>query len=71
MQNNTNTLEVREQLLSLSGVGPKVADCILLFSTSTFALFTLCTTSFIFPPIYIKSSLRRADEQCSPLQIIP
>lgn len=33
LQNNPNTLEVREQLLSLSGVGPKVADCILLFST--------------------------------------
>ena len=33
MQNNQNTLEVREQLLTLSGVGPKVADCILLFST--------------------------------------
>ena len=33
MQNNPNTYEVREQLLTLSGVGPKVADCILLFST--------------------------------------
>ena len=33
IQNNPNTLEVREQLLTLSGVGPKVADCILLFST--------------------------------------
>ncbi len=33
MQKNPNTMEVREQLLSLSGVGPKVADCILLFST--------------------------------------
>ena len=33
MHNNINTLEVREQLLGLSGVGPKVADCILLFST--------------------------------------
>ena len=33
LQNNPNTIEVREQLLSLSGVGPKVADCILLFST--------------------------------------
>ena len=33
MQNNSNTLEVREQLLTLSGVGPQVADCILLFST--------------------------------------
>ena len=33
MHENANTQEVREQLLSLSGVGPKVADCILLFST--------------------------------------
>lgn len=29
---NPNTHQVREQLLTLSGVGPKVADCILLFS---------------------------------------
>ena len=32
MQENPNTFQVREQLLTLSGVGPKVADCILLFS---------------------------------------
>ena len=32
MQKNPNTYEVREKLLKLSGVGPKVADCILLFS---------------------------------------
>ncbi len=33
LQKNPNTYEVREKLLTLSGVGPKVADCILLFST--------------------------------------
>lgn len=33
MKQNPNTLEVKQELLSLSGVGPKVADCILLFST--------------------------------------
>lgn len=33
MKQNPNTLEVKEQLLTLSGIGPKVADCILLFST--------------------------------------
>ncbi len=32
LKNNPNTNEVRESLLKLSGVGPKVADCILLFS---------------------------------------
>ena len=32
LKNNPNTREVREKLLTLSGVGPKVADCILLFS---------------------------------------
>ena len=33
LHKNPNTIEVRNQLLELSGVGPKVADCILLFST--------------------------------------
>ena len=32
LQENQNTNEVREKLLTLAGVGPKVADCILLFS---------------------------------------
>ena len=32
LRENPDTKDVRDQLLTLSGVGPKVADCILLFS---------------------------------------
>ena len=33
MRKEKDTAKIRKQLLALSGVGPKVADCILLFST--------------------------------------
>lgn len=35
----TNSNEIREELLKLDGVGPKVADCIMLFSLQRFEVF--------------------------------
>jgi N-glycosylase/DNA lyase len=36
-----NTNEMREELLKLDGVGPKVADCILLFGLKRFDVFPI------------------------------
>ena len=39
--NMQDTLQMREELLKLDGVGPKVADCILLFSLHRFDVFPI------------------------------
>lgn len=39
LKNNQNTNEVRKKLEELPGVGPKVADCILLFGMQRFEVF--------------------------------
>ena len=39
ISNNNNTKQVREELLKLPGVGPKVADCIMLFSLKRYEVF--------------------------------
>ena len=58
LEQNPNTLEVREQLLTLSGVGPKVADCILLFSTlKRFEVFPIDVwVRRVMNDLYIKNS---------------
>ena len=57
MQKNTDTMQVREQLLTLSGVGPKVADCILLFSTlKRFEVFPIDVwVRIVMNELYIKN----------------
>ena len=57
LQKETDTLKVREQLLTLSGVGPKVADCILLFSTlKRFEVFPIDVwVRRVMNELYIKS----------------
>ena len=58
LEQNPNTLEVREQLLTLSGVGAKVADCILLFSTlKRFEVFPIDVwVRRVMNDLYIKNS---------------
>ncbi len=41
IQNMSSTEEMRNELLKLDGVGPKVADCILLFSLHRFDVFPI------------------------------
>ena len=57
LKQNKNTLEVREELLTLSGVGPKVADCILLFSElKRFEVFPIDVwVRRVMNDLYIKS----------------
>lgn len=57
LRNNPNTLEVRDKLLTLSGVGPKVADCILLFSDlKRFEVFPIDVwVRRVMNDLYIKS----------------
>lgn len=55
---NMNTKSAREELLRLSGVGPKVADCILLFSTlKRFDIFPIDVwVRRVMNDLYIKES---------------
>lgn len=41
IQKNSNTEYIREKLIELDGVGPKVADCILLFGMKKFDVFPI------------------------------
>ena len=58
LKQNSNTQEVRDSLLKLSGVGPKVADCILLFSDlKRFEVFPIDVwVRRVMNDLYIKQS---------------
>ena len=58
MHEEKDTLKVREELLKLSGVGPKVADCILLFSSlKRFDVFPIDVwVRRVINELYIKNS---------------
>lgn len=52
-----STVELRKNLINLSGVGPKVADCILLFAYSRFDVFPVDT--------WIEKLYNQFFEQCN------
>ena len=55
LENETNTDVIREKLLHLPGVGPKVADCIMLFSLKKFDVFPIDVwVRRVMNDIYIK-----------------
>lgn len=64
---NLNTQEAREELLKLPGVGPKVADCILLFSTlKRFEVFPIDVwVKRVMNDLYIKQQ----EEKVKPKQV--
>ena len=41
LKSENNTEKLREKLLTLPGVGPKVADCIMLFSLKKYDVFPI------------------------------
>ena len=56
--NNVDTLEARERLTSLMGIGPKVADCILLFSLKRGEVFPIDVwVKRIMEKLYFKSEI--------------
>ena len=57
LKNEENTKKLREQLLELPGVGPKVADCILLFGLKRWEVFPIDVwVKRVMNELYIKNS---------------
>ena len=57
LENIDDTIKIREELLKLDGVGPKVADCILLFSLKRFDGFPIDVwVRRVMNDLYIKSA---------------
>ena len=57
LENIDDTIKIREELLKLDGVGPKVADCIMLFSLKRFDVFPIDVwVRRVMNDLYIKSA---------------